>query len=361
MKKKSVENIAFSKYTPSAFLVVTPFQLLCALEAIREFQIKEFELILTFNRNEKRNEQVFAMLQDLGLPCNNVIYLDEIKYIEFKSSNGLFAEDNKKKYQRVFVGDVFSVKLKMLATRYVSEGASLVYLDDGNSMIQSLKGISFELFPKRLIDIYGMKWSFWKERTMMLYKYKKYCKKHDIFKRLNVFTIYYGIKTKHINIYPNRFCHLQENEPQQLEDMVLFIGNPIGVFSSQMAMSESEVEELLSEKLYDIRKNNPDTKIVYIPHGRDVNQNISRICSMQRIEYTPISEAIEMYVIKNNIRPRIVYAINSTALLTLKMIIRDIHAVNIRIDKRRAPFRKFFEEVSEYYETEGIVEDLVKI
>ena len=75
--KDSIRDMAFAKHLPSAYLVASPFQLLCAIEAINEFEIKDYKIVLLLIENSPRNEQLVAMAKTLQLDYE-VLYLDTL-------------------------------------------------------------------------------------------------------------------------------------------------------------------------------------------------------------------------------------------------------------------------------------------
>ena len=64
---KTYYNLAFSKGISTAFVVETPFQLLCAIEAINEFQIEHYLVVVPYFENSFRWSQLESMLKELNI------------------------------------------------------------------------------------------------------------------------------------------------------------------------------------------------------------------------------------------------------------------------------------------------------
>lgn len=358
---KSQYNKAFEKHTPSAFILNSPFQLLCAMEAIKEFKIEEYEIVLALNPNYTRNQQLKDMLDDLGLKYE-VIYLNTIGTWDFKTRKGVYSKDFKaKRYQRVFLCEYFSPKMHVLASRYATNGASLVYTDDGNSTISILKGQNRDFIKP---GVRG-KWEWfrhtWYVRQRFRWEFSRFCRMEGFFSQKNLFTIYFDIPTRKFNIYPNNLSHLYpvESKMMPLQNKALIVGTVPDRFCKQMGMDESVLEKIIDKKMAEIAEEGYED-VIYIPHGRDVNKVIPEICKKHGVAYQKISMALEYYLIKNNIRPIYVWGINSTALLNIKKMLPETTVVNLRIIKKDAPFYKFFREVSSYYSINRIVSESIE-
>ena len=343
MDRKNI-SFAFKKHEPSLFIIGSPFQLLCAMEAIHEFEIDDFEFVLTLYPDNTRNGQLINMINDLGYQYKRI----DASSLTFKN----FILQKKwvktcRKYHRVFIGEYMCYEKRYLAARVAKNKAAIVFLDDGNSSIALFDSgnqhkrcfLSNSLLTKQgikhtIFDTYGAC------RGLLLNKY--------------FYSIYHDIPNDGFIVYPNSLSHLISQSDAKVQDQVLVVGTVSEHFCRQMGISESVFENILQKRLEKLRNENQSSHITYIPHGRDVNLNIPHICSQLSIEYRKISSALEHYMIKNHIYPKMIFGINSTALLTMKKILPRTEVVNMRIDYQDAPYYNFFKMVADYYSRNGI-------
>ena len=60
------ENLAFKEGVPSLFILTSPLQVICALEAINKFKIKDYQVVLVLV-DDVRNSQVFELCKQFGI------------------------------------------------------------------------------------------------------------------------------------------------------------------------------------------------------------------------------------------------------------------------------------------------------
>ena len=69
----------FSMSTPSVFVVWSPFQILCAVSAIRQFAIKDYLLLVRLYKGDARNQQILNILNKYELRYKPVGKLTKFK------------------------------------------------------------------------------------------------------------------------------------------------------------------------------------------------------------------------------------------------------------------------------------------
>lgn len=350
------KKIAFSKHTPSLFIIVSPFQLLCAIEAIKEFCISEYDFILALDRGNPRNQQMLSMMNELHLDYD-LIYVDAISYSEFKNNSGLFSKRPKKQYRRIFIGEYYSYKIKIYATLFAKKDSVVVYTDDGNASLSLFNGISRDLNPpKTFVDKYSAR----KLELKQFLRYKWVCFQKGIINRNYFFTVYHDIPSWRFTMYPNHLSHLMPQEScNTLDKTIIFIGTVVDHYCRQMSIDVSWFESRLRNVLKNIRQNYPDYNILYIPHGRDTNTVIPVICNDYGVKYQRINVAIEYYLLQQRLKPQVVIGVNSTALYNIKKMLPIVRIINIYIENKYAVFRDFFKEVALYYSKHSI--EIMKI
>ena len=333
---KNEKNLAFSKGMPSAFIVSSPLQLLCAIEAEHEFEIKEKKYVLVLRPNWPRNEQLISMAKSCSLDYD-IVYTDDITIQAAKDHVGFFSDINGgQKYNRIFVGDYYESFSNIIAYKYVCNGTIILYLDDGNASVSVLQGKSIIPRPQNL----RKKLHWWRSGR---FRYDKEKEKISGFLEANgaicsncFFTIFYNVKSKKFILYPNSFRYLRESFQENAESkkVVLVVGPIFSRIPEINHIEEEDMEAVFWAKLLRLKLTYPNMPILYIPHGRDTNQHIPAFCQLLGIEYVRISEAVEWFAIKNSIKSIAVFGQCSTALYTLKKLFPEAIVVNWVIDKR---------------------------
>jgi len=330
-------NNFFSKKTPSIFIINSPLHVLCVMEAINEFSLEDYSIIFLTKKNEIRNSQTISMLNYFNLKYKR---FDLCFAFNFLSFIRLFL-GNSKKYSRVFVPCGLGAMVYIVCLNYLKKAGHLVYIDDGIATIAILKD------EKR---------SFVNKRAYIMYKLVKYIfktKKIEIDKYF--YTLYSDISTLKI-VYPNSFTNLSKclGEKQIHSNDIYFIGTVVDRVCKLNSIPLDLFKEILGNLMDDAIKQNPDKKVFYIPHGRDRSSFIVDFCRLHNVEYHPLDEAIELYFVKNHIRPLSVYGYVSTALLNIKKIMPDVNVINWYLASKKSVLYENRHNVSVYYATHGI-------
>lgn len=338
----------FSKYVSSVFVIGSPFQALCAIEAIRDFEISDYKIILPISPNESRNRQLFSILNDFGMKYE-LFDADKLKAKKILLNEcGVILKRIGKKYNRAFIGDYYQILYKSIALSYLDNGSPMIYLDDGNSSISLFRGIrKKEDLKSRCVNLFFSSLAYIKGIVSDKFFY----------------TIYYDINAGKFFKYPNHFSHLFFHKEEEGNERggVIFVGTNISAFCKQMEIQECMLEDVISRLFVEIHKEYPSQEIVYVPHGRDANLHIRDICVQHNIIYRPIGVAIEYFLYKERFFPLAVYGFSSTALFNLKKMMPHIRAVNYIIDKKDAPYYEYFNSISEYYQKNAIERKPIKV
>lgn len=331
----------FRKGEPSVFVISSPLQLLCAREAIYEFAIEDYEILFLYYPSEIRNEQVVSMM--------NYLELNYTKYIAFGGADNylkIILGTDHRRYKRVFIGDYFNRCSHYIALEYLSRGGAIVYLDDGVGNIPILKNIKLE-------NLYNDNFSV-KTKIVM-----KFLDVWSVFENLSVrkyfFTMYSDIESKKI-CYPNTFKLLKgklESSSNDNEDIYLIGTNPLR-YCSCYGLTYDEYLRIYKNIIQSLKEKYPNSVFYYIPHGRDETTEMVDICEEYSVEYKRLEEAIELYLVKNNIVPKVVVGTVSSALLTIKEIMPKVDVKNYYIARKNALWYEKNHETSLYYQRHGI-------
>lgn len=335
-------NKAFDKKTSSLFVVGSPFQVLCAAEAIHNFDISDYECLVPLNPTEIRNSQTLELLDYF-----NIKY--KILYSEKRSKIRILVEEIIKpiicshNYNRVFIGDVYRINQLTLALSNIKRGGSLVYLDDGIATLSIFDGL--QLYKHEALHI-----------RLRLINFMAGVRKIKLEKYF--FTVYsdYDVDKEKFSIYPNNFSLLEQHLTYDLlsERTVMFVGTNTERYCQCYSLSVEELIKVLFDKLQILKHRFPNCKYVYIPHGRDTNSDVQNVCFQCGFEYTRIPVCIELHLLRNNIRPLAVAGFVSSALFNIKKIFKTENVINFYPVRKSSSFYLKNYNVSKYYERNGI-------
>lgn len=355
-----LENNIFLKCVPTAFIVSSPLQLLCAIEAIHEFDISKYKIVLVLPQNGPRNQQLLSMADNYLLEYDKVYY-NIVSYNDYKSGKGFFSKKSKEQYDRIFIGDYQQVELYYVAYKYSSPNCYLFYGDDGNDSISYFQNKSLDPTPTRLNHrilyvLFGLG-----KREQGRLDVKREMTEKGLTCTSSFFTSFYNIKNNLFNIYPNNFRYLSSLNTKRTENIVVIIGSILNYIPEINHISEKCAEEIFKRKFFEVKKKYPDTKVIYIPHGRDTSITIKELCLNFDIEYRKIPETIEGYLLKSDYYPIAIYGEGSTALYNLKLLYPNSKVVSWFFDKKFDNPKYIIEKrIADYYMSNGIDIDCIK-
>lgn len=330
------KDVAFAEGVPSLFILTSPLQTICAIEAIKKYKINIYKIILVLEE-DIRNQQVFELLDKYGLEY-------EISNCIYKRFAVLRSRTNK--YKRAFIGDPRDIRQIYNALIRCSDGACIVMMDDGDDNVFMLKGYSF--FKAKNIRM-----------RLSAYFYNKVA---PFFRRItygkDLFTIYSNIPNDNYHIEPNTFSYFSKCIGESARDFgVYFIGTNHNRFCEPQNYPLKDVIDGLEMILKKLKKDYPYDKIFYIPHGRDTASFPIDLCKKYDIQYQRPSKTVELMFIDQDIRPKVVYGFTSTALYNIKLLFPQTVTVNVVFNINRSNvFIHQTEVISEYYREQGIDE-----
>lgn len=332
MKTNNNCSIAFSEKEPSLFIVQTPFQAMCAINAIRQLKIENYELSLHLHPNtEKRNKQTIELADMYGLRYN----VEKYKPIGFANLLGLLFK-RRNRFNRVFLGTHLYHDGYYHALEELKDKGNLILLDDGVATLTLLK------------EGYNTKG----KSTLFMAFYKVIAAIHRI-RINNVLTVYKDIANPQWNIAFNDISLLRQTRCSRENSKIIFIGTNNSGFITRRGVDEIGFKKALFNVLKEVKIAHTHDEILYIPHGRDKSNFAKDFCDELGIKYTPIDINVEIYLITSGIIPNAIYGFTSSALYNLKRIFPESSIKNIVMkvlyDKSSGGF-----EISKYYEQQGI-------
>lgn len=355
-KNKYIDK-AFAKHLPSAFIVGSPFQLLCAIEAIHEFEIEDTKFVFSIVRNSSRNVQIFTIAKQYGIEEYYIYYEQEYEdeYINTKEKN-ILKHREKGCYERIFIGDPYNKYYYLLALSYAAKDAIYVGLDDGNSSILFLQHIDKIRKPqnwRKRLNWYRS--NYLKQREQVLTQLKD----ESVYDSGCMFTVYNEVKSQY-SIYPNTLSHVAvRNSELNKEDVIIIIGTVLDVYAWDIGITETLMESVTWYCISRVREKYPSYKIIFIPHGRDINEHIAQFCQMLGIIYQRIDEVVEIYLLNSIMNPVAIYGFDSSALVHLKKLypLSEVHTWRLRHCNKDND--QITEAIGEYYTKIGIIEDTI--
>lgn len=276
------------------FLVASPFQCLCLLEAIRHFKIGDYEVMVIYS-----DKYSLAKIDTL-LKRNNISYTKKrVAHLFFDVMPFFFTKHNY--YKNIFIGDLNSRNFFAIAYIFASFRANIYVLDDGNQALSFFSStprkINYKLSIRLVLFFYDI---------IRIVKFVK----RPIF-----FTIF-NVESNKYKIVNNPMSLLKTQELNEQSGVYI-----IGTNSSMLVFKDFTYEEYLTRlhKLISFRY--PADNIFYCPHRRDSNQKkIQSLCEQLNISVFDAKIAIEYDFIEKKVNPKLIVGFTSNALYTLKII-----------------------------------------
>lgn len=316
------------------FLVTSPFQLICAIEARNHYNTKTNILVIRYEKSKHSQAQMDLLLdQDEWL---EVIFLGrkskiwEIRklFIHLKKIN------SKLHFESIFYADYSAWRTAVLLHNITVDKE--VMFDDG---IGTLREYSEKIKPE-------IKISRNKPTRDILLKLINLKPPRLIYPReyFSFFTFF--------NLHNCRF-HIENNSlstiKEKLNSAKCFHPSAKAGFIGQGMVDEKGVQ---LEKYQEIIKTLIDMHpqgIIYFPHRTEKNTVKEIISSIPHLEYHQSSLPIELEIGKKQLRLCAIYSITSTAAVTIEKIYPDIPIWNIDVPVKYYTIKEFgenFQEVS---------------
>lgn len=323
----------FEKKTPSVFSVCSPFQILCAIAAIRQLEIDDYLMVVRLPDGGERNDQMTNLLRTFKIKYRSIKTIN-MNRILLKMRLPHFG-----RYKRLFIGDFRDLLNCYIGCGLVSNHSDVVYLDDGNVTINQLSCREFgNIIENNLVQLKKIA----KYRGLVFYK--------------NLLTIYDDIPNNNYNIESLSLKRiLSERKSSITNKDVYVVGTNVDSFCIPQGLEEKSFISYLDFLLYQLKIQYPKENIYYIPHGREYKLYAETLCEKHGVIYRRSSIMIEMELISSPNIPKAIYGFTSTALFTLKKLFPSTMIVNILFkNKEDNPYYIDYCEISDYYQKNGI-------
>lgn len=320
------------------FLLTSPFQIICGIEAKEYFKIKKSLFLFVTNPNTENSHQMISLGEKYGLRYEVLDYTkikSGLKSFFFEYLTKFILRFRIFRYDYVFIGDPRERILQGFGASCLKKGGKLVYLDDGN--------ISLVLLSSR-------------QEVSNKYKKFKSLIKFWTGDKEWYFTIYHGISTTSYRIIPNEFNSLrQELSNQKLNDSIFILGTPVSIFCAYYGLSIHEYKKAYEHLLNFLIASYPQKRIFYIPHRRENCEETQDIKLKFGINIKSLHGPIEKYLIENREIPSIVCGFGTSALYNLNLLFPKIIIYNVAF--RQCTDKEHFKEIEliyDYYEKNQI-------
>ena len=308
------------------FIVSSPFQALCASEAISHYDVEE-PYFMTVND---------PVVIEKTVPICKKYGETHILRQEGKGTVGLFKAlvkgDLNERFDNVFLGDYYSYGQYIIALYMSNRRANFIYLDDGNSTLLIAPPISLERGRTSREKKYNKVWDAWANL--------KHVKKR-------LFTIFDINEGCPMPVEKNTFSSLL---PRDTKTAGVFV---IGTNTDLMEFKNVSYADKLSQIALYIKRNAPDEDVYYCPHRRDSHDYSTKIELLGWYLFDT-QYNVEIDFVQKNLYPRMVLGFGSTALLTLKKIFPSSDVKTIYMDLELESTNKEYRSIESYYMMNGI-------
>lgn len=332
----------FTIHTPSVFIITSPFQALCCLAAIRNFEIDEYEIIFIPASSTIRNSQTINFFKK-----NNILY--RIVNPKIRNRFPYFIKaliPKRNKYKRLFIGDFRNFGALYLGLGIVSKGSGIVYLDDGNITISLLEGTYKHKKGKAFTINMKIAYMLSHLHSVLLFK--------------NMYTIYDKIPNPNYRIFENDLTVILDKRDCKRISGVYIIGTVIDVYCEHLGISNEVFVDNMDYYLRRLKEEYPSEDIIYVAHGRDDGTYSLPLCGKYGIKFVRPELIIELYMLEIPAIPRLITGFNSSALLNLKKMIRGCDIRNyLIISNTPTSQTDRYLSVAEYYEKNEILTEKI--
>lgn len=309
----------------AAFILNSPFQALCAIEAIKVYEVEESVFYILNDPNSR--EMIIKILDGSG----------EIRLVDHANSGTAdavkYLSGFKERFKRVFVGDYFSYVQYLIAVKFSRVSAQVIYLDDGNSTLEIAPPICRKRYENRNQQI-----AFF---LVEVFAKLKFIKK-------SFFTLFNISESLNIPVIENKFATFN-GASAVVKKGVYIIGTNTSIINLKNASFDFYFKEIVKYS----HERFPDDPILYCPHRRDKN-DYTELLGNLGVDYFNTDISVEVDFCSKGIYPNLVIGFGSTALLTLKKIFPATISASIVFESVEEAINMSFREIESYYSTNGV-------
>ena len=298
------------------FIVTSPLQLLCAVEAYHYYQIEDADLIIKYGGNPTSNNMLKSMLRDYGI-WSSVSTISKkrslrdliktVRNIPKTTYDVMFNAEYNGWFQNIIIAN----------TNYRKR----VVYDDGTMTLNDYR-VYFE--PQ----VASKKKHVEKEVLLRLVGIKKY--RPETFEHIELFTMFKLKELPHVSIVENSFTQSSQyrnSVESKINEPKAILGQPLveaGIVSEQYYLGA-------------LKRLTRDNKAYYFPHRAESEENIAKWSKKTNIEVIRDERPIELSVTSYSVSS--IVGFFSTALKTLSLLYP-----NLKIQFIRTPDDEFLSD-----------------
>lgn len=282
------------------FVISSPFQALCMLEAVNQFKISEYKVLLAYC-DELSNSSVEKLLVEKGIVYDKLrvahLIWDVIPFVKIANQ-----------YKRVFLGNYYTLPYFAIASIVGGRKSEVFYLDDGTQILEIVSKHPRKRCPKKSI---GFVFSLYE----LLSRFKNQV--------MRFFTIY-NVESETFDIVRNSFGSLKSKSVQSSGAYI------IGTNSGELKFKDREYHDYLRALVSDLQGKYSGIEIYYCPHRRDKNNHKTfELCKTLGVKIFNTEVSVEYDLIKEELYPKVVVGFTSNALFTLKQIFPESNVATV--------------------------------
>ena len=317
------------------FILKSPFQAMCACEAINAFKIENrYDVVLL--KDTVNKEMTSTLLRSKG-----ILFFEVSESLESKEVLKVFSSF-KRKYRTCFVGNYYSLNMYRLALYSVVKGGVIKYMDDGTATLSLFLPNAFPRYysKKGFLQRNKLRWDYLKldiERKVLGVKQSLY-------------TIYDVESPKWV---------IEKNKLETLQNRINCEKSGIYIIGTRSSyhFERADYIQLLENTVHYAVALCPGQPVYYCPHRAD-SYKYDDFLQKNDIRVFNTKVSVEIDFISNSINPMMVVGYGSTALLTLKLMFPSSIVTSIEIKSKAQSIYKGYKELSDcindYYRSGGI-------
>jgi len=324
------------------FIVSSPFQALCAIEAIYQYKIDFPIFIALYGQARQNNSNASNIIDQFGFTNNKY----ELCYQSFKSllinSRSDIKKINIKKHdiKMIFIGDYFSPSQRIFSVFCSNNPKETIYrcVDDGNSTIEALLwGLNVIRF--RSINIF---------LKLCIAEIFTFFNKVKIKEFFSIF----ALNNKNYKIEVNTLHHLKGLINISSNKNIYILGTNL---CEKNLLAENSYHNYLSLIIQSIKDKFPNEKVIFCPHRGESKKSVSDIADQYNLSIYTSEYTIELDFVLKNISPVAIYSFGSTASYSLKILYPDTHSYIIIPETNNKLLNRTHEEISKVYQEQNIM------
>lgn len=169
-----------------------------------------------------------------------------------------------------------------------------------------------------------------------------------------LYTIY-DIPNNNYVIRLNKLDIFIKQKDSCAQNGIYVIGTNFSMYCQEGFVSKDVCKQQMEKLFCSLTRDNKDTAIYYIPHGRDVETFPKELCGKYNVIYHPVDISVELYMKDLEQIPLEIYGYTSSALVNLKMMFPSTRIIDMVFDVvTRSRKGDEIKLISDYYKIIGI-------